>query len=137
MGRWITYALSKNLILIHGDVHAGNHLYEPDIKKITLLDFELTGYGFLNYEFSVLKWDLIQNSHNKNFINRVMDEFLNGYISQNTVDIDYNLINFFVKARYFFMLGSSFLFYPDKVEFNNEYILNKIINAVKKLEKVK
>jgi Ser/Thr protein kinase RdoA (MazF antagonist) len=127
----------QDLILIHGDVHAGNHLYEPGIKKITLLDFELAGYGFLNYEFAVLKWDLIQNSHKKNFINKVMDEFLNAYITQNIVDIDYNLINFFVKARYFFMLGSSFLFYPDKPQLNNEYILNKVITSIKKLEKGK
>jgi Ser/Thr protein kinase RdoA (MazF antagonist) len=125
----------QNLELIHGDIHAGNHFYEPNIKKITLLDFELAGYGFLNYEFSVLKWDLIQNSHNKDFIAKVMDEFLNGYISQNTIAVDYNLINFFVKVRYFFMLGSSFLFYPDKVELNNEYVLNRIIDLVKKLEK--
>jgi Ser/Thr protein kinase RdoA (MazF antagonist) len=127
----------QNLRLIHGDVHAGNHFYEPDIRKITLLDFELSGYGFIHYEFSVLKWDLIQNSHTKKFIDKVMDEFLNGYINEHEVEINYNLINFFVKVRYFFMLGSSFLFYPDKVEFNNEYILNKVINAVKKLERIK
>jgi 4'-phosphopantetheinyl transferase len=37
------------------------------------------------------------------------------------------MVIFFInRIRYFFMLGLSFLFCPDKLEFNNEYVLNKI-----------
>lgn len=126
----------QELLLIHGDMHCGNHLYYSATNTITLIDFELCGYGFINYELSVLKHDLINNGHKHDFINKVMHEFLNGYATFSKNSIDQNLINFFVKLRYFFMLGSSFLFYPDKIEFNNTYILNNFIKAIKKAEKL-
>ena len=94
------------------------------IKKITLLDFELAGYGFLNYEFAVLKWDLIQNSHKKNFINKVMDEFLNAYITQNIVDIDYNLINF------------SFAIYKSNINNINLIYFDRIYLIIKKVHQI-
>jgi Ser/Thr protein kinase RdoA (MazF antagonist) len=127
---------NQELTLIHGDVHCGNHLYDAKTDIITLIDFELCGYGLINYELSVLKHDLINNGHKNTFISNIMDEFLNGYASVSSNNIDQNLINFFVKVRYFFMLGSSFLFYPDKAEFNNEYILNNFIKAIKKADKL-
>lgn len=127
---------TQKLLLIHGDVHCGNHLYYSATDTITLIDFELCGYGFVNYELSVLKYDLINNGHKHDFINKVMHEFLNGYAAFSENPIDQNSINFFVKLRYFFMLGSSFLFYPDKVEFNNAHILNNFVNAIKKAEKL-
>lgn len=125
---------TQDLILIHGDVHGGNHLYDPKTKTITLLDFELCGHGLIGYELSVLKYDLINNHHTKKFTNTVMEEFLNGYSSINNQQLEQKLINFFVKVRYFFMLGSSFLFYPDKAGLNNTYILETIIENIKKAE---
>ena len=38
------YKLDENLKLIHGDIHAGNHLYNPDSGKITLIDFFLGNF---------------------------------------------------------------------------------------------
>ena len=130
--------LIKNpeLVLIHGDTHCGNHLYNSKTDTITLIDFELCSYGMVNYELSVLKHDLINNRHKSTFINKVMEQFLNGYASASSNYVDLKQINFFVKARYFFMLGASFLFYPDKTEFNNEYILNNFIKAIHKANKL-
>jgi Ser/Thr protein kinase RdoA (MazF antagonist) len=122
----------EQLNLIHGDVHAGNHLYNVHSKKITLIDFELCGYGHYAYELAVLKWDLL-HSHKVDFIERCMNEFLEGYSTISTIaKNDIENINFFVKLRSFFMLGSSFLFYPDRPQLNSEYMLNYYISAIKK-----
>jgi len=64
-----------------------------------------------------------------------MEEFISGYQSTKKQLIDIASINFFVKLRYFFMLGSSFLFYPDKAEFNNEFILGNYIKAIRTCDK--
>ena len=101
---------------------------ENDI--LTLIDFELCSYGYINYELAVLKYDLIKNNHDKAFIDKIMDVYLKNYFTEDS-QIDIESINFFVKVRYFFMLGSSFLFYPDKVEYNNEFIFNYYINSIK------
>ncbi|WHA04420.1 phosphotransferase [Candidatus Bandiella numerosa] len=125
------YKLDENLKLIHGDIHAGNHLYNPDSGKITLIDFELCGYGYYMYEFAVLKWDLL-NSHKKDFVDRCMNEFFEGYSKINSINKeDFDVMDFFIKVRYFFMLGSSFLFYKDKPQMNSEYILNYYIKCMK------
>jgi len=125
----------QTIKLIHGDAHCGNHLHDTAKDLTTLIDFELSGYGYVNYELSVLKYDLIKNNHNKKFINAVMEEFISGYQSTKKQLIDIASINFFVKLRYFFMLGSSFLFYPDKAEFNNEFILGNYIKAIRTCDK--
>lgn len=125
------YIPYQKLSLIHGDVHCGNHFYQNNVIK--LIDFELSGYGYINYELSVLKYDLIKNNHKKSFIDRIMNVYLEAYFGEiNQIDID--SINFFVKVRYFFMLGSTFLFYPDKSEYNNEFTLNYYINSIKNSE---
>ena len=127
-----SYKIDKNLKLIHGDMHAGNHLYNTYANKITLIDFELCGYGYYMYEFAVLKWDLL-NSHKKDFVERCMNEFFEGYHEINSISKkDFKLMDFFIKIRYFFMLGSSFLFYKDKPQMNSEYILNYYIKAMNK-----
>jgi Ser/Thr protein kinase RdoA (MazF antagonist) len=125
------YIPYQKLSLIHGDVHCGNHFYQNNVIK--LIDFELSGYGYINYELSVLKYDLIKNNHEKSFIDKIMNVYLEAYFGEsNKIDID--SINFFVKVRYFFMLGSTFLFYPDKSEYNNEFTLNYYINSIKNSE---
>ncbi|WHA04440.1 hypothetical protein N3Z17_04245 [Candidatus Bandiella numerosa] len=99
-----------------------------------MIDFELCGYGYYAYELAVLKWDLL-HSHKADFVERCMKEFLEGYSAINTIaKNDIETINFFVKLRSFFILGSSFLFYPDRPQLNSEYILNYYINAIKKCD---
>jgi len=121
----------SELFLIHGDVHAGNHLYKKKSNEIILIDFELCGYGYYGYEFAVFKWDLLK-SHKKDFVNRCMDEFFEGYSTiKQVIQSDIEKINLFLKIRTFFMLGSSFLFYPDQPQFNNPYILEYYINRLK------
>lgn len=121
----------SKLFVIHGDVHAGNHLYQKKSNKIILTDFELCGYGYYGYEFAVLKWDLLK-SHKKDFVNRCMDEFFEGYSTMKQItQSDIKKINLFLKIRTFFILGSSFLFYPDQPQFNNSYILEYYINRLK------
>jgi Ser/Thr protein kinase RdoA (MazF antagonist) len=115
------------LRLIHGDVHAGNHLYDAETDVLYILDFELCGYGYLGYEAATLKWDLL-NSHKKIFVERCMDAFFSGYshitpVAQTLLDT----LDTFVKVRHFFMLGSSFLFYPDRPHLNSEFMLNYYI----------
>jgi Ser/Thr protein kinase RdoA (MazF antagonist) len=118
----------SNLFLIHGDVHAGNNLYDSKTKELSLLDFELCGYGYLGYEFATLKWDLL-NSHKNKFVERCMDEFFLGYTTVNTLGQKIlNDVDMFVKIRHFFMLGSSFLFYPDRPQLNSPAMLNYYIN---------
>ena len=102
------------LRVCHGDFHPGNYVYKKNNKDlITFLDFELCGYGYYIYELAVFKWDLL-NSHTEKFTDSVMNNLIKGYLSVND-DIQNSItyINFFVAIRDFFMLGSSFLFYPE------------------------
>lgn len=113
-----------SLRLIHGDVHAGNNLYDARTGQLYILDFELCGFGYLPYEGATLKWDLL-NSHTKPFVERSMEDFFSGYSRIASVSQKYlDHLDIFVKLRHFFMLGSSFLFYPDRPHLNSEYMLN-------------
>jgi Ser/Thr protein kinase RdoA (MazF antagonist) len=121
------------LSLIHGDVHAGNNLYDSKTNELYLLDFELCGYGYISYEFATLKWDLL-NSHKKQFVEQCMEEFFLGYNSVRSLDKKvFKDVDIFVKLRHFFMLGSSFLFYPDRPQLNSLLMLNYYIETFNKI----
>lgn len=116
--------------IIHGDFHAGNQLYDNN-KTITFLDFELCGYGYFIYELAVFKWDLL-NSHSQKFADNVINKVIAGYLTiDNSIKESIEYLDLFVAIRNFFMLGSSFLFYPEIPQFNSERVINKYLNQCK------
>lgn len=127
---------ANELVLIHGDMHAGNNLLDQKGQKLYFLDFELCGYGYLSYEFATMKWDL-HHSHKRAFVERCMKEFLDGYNVVRPVERSIlDQIDHFVLLRQFFILGSSFLFYPDRPQLNSEYMLDYYLRTFDKFLKI-
>ena len=104
--------------IIHGDVHCGNYVFSKE--GIALIDFELCGYGKAVYDLAILYWDITLFKE-KQIANRIWDSFIKGYQSINEIPKEeVDSIVTLAKVRHFFMIGSSYILYPEMTKFNTQ-----------------
>ena len=118
--------------IIHGDMHCGNFLLSE--KNIAILDFELCGYGKYIYDLSTLYWDIVLFKEEKDF-SSIWNPFVKGY--ECTAHIkreEFQSIPTIAKARHFFMIGSSYILYPELAKFHTEKRLAQDLNKIERFE---
>jgi Ser/Thr protein kinase RdoA (MazF antagonist) len=118
--------------IIHGDMHIGNHLYDPKNLTISFLDFELCGYGYHLYDIAVFKWDMIRMRKNTK-VPSLEDVLIQEYSKITSKKIDTKILDLMVRMRQLFYMGSSFILYPDAVKFNNTEIFEYETNILQEL----
>jgi Ser/Thr protein kinase RdoA (MazF antagonist) len=104
---------------VHGDMHILNHLYNTQNKKIGFMDFEFCGYGYPIYDIATFKGSLLSQVNDKN-ASILWDSFLEGYSSIKKInDYELKIINFFIRLRHLFYVGSTFIAYPEFPQYQN------------------
>lgn len=110
--------------IIHGDTHPGNFFINNN--DITMIDFELSGSGYLIYDLATFRWKYKVELQQSESV-----EFIRGYIEENpTMIAQLPLIDLFVRLRHFFILGSTIITYHDNPELLKEKILLKYLDAL-------
>lgn len=119
--------------IIHGDVHCGNFVFSNN--KAILIDFELSGYGKTIYDLATLYWDTILFKKPQ-VAKSIWSHFLKGYLTIGLLPQDeMKSIRLIAQVRHFFMMGSSYILYPELAKFNTEVRIKKDLCYIDKLKK--